>query len=630
MHAIPFRHRSRRLFRIQLSPQWRQDIDALQRLGIVSLVMAAAITAISGCQGYRLQSPLASQRTIDNSSPSIHGPSMAGSAEGQAAPKSGSRVQVTSENAFPETEIEPVDQRLATPRQVARRTATPPAHTRQTMSELAGDTGHQSAADSKPARQNPPRQNSAQSNEPTGKPTGEIAQVSASLPVEPAMESSLESALALSLDLPQNYSGVDITDLIAALEGAPPEIQRAAVIKLVASAQSRACATAQPKSIDAALSAAFDHLPDLPTVVPERDVKPTRIGTSQPPTAANIATTKPAGSLNNVTHAAVQAALQSGPAIQQTSLETPQQTLIELKLDDAPTTFANASKPQPPVASEPQRMTFSDQAEPVPSVSMSLSDSPPATNDISPAPIAGAKAGAATLSDAELFDALVARLQKETPGESDAERHRRRIVARHLLVLSGDPDRAVDHLEGLSEEEAQYLRHQLLGLWKIVDPKGHPVPSHRFSSALPEIRKATGYLAAASDSLEVRGLEFCTEIEAYGQVKPFPNRRFAAGQEVILYCEIDNFVTSSVDGGFETRLRGSYDLLDASGQRIASQTLPEDRQVSNNHLRDYFIAYQMYLPEAIDPGRYQLRLTMEDIHGKKYGQSTVDFEIKRE
>ena len=197
------------------------------------------------------------------------------------------------------------------------------------------------------------------------------------------------------------------------------------------------------------------------------------------------------------------------------------------------------------------------------------------------------------------------------------------------MVLAGDPDRAVEKIEGLSNEEQEFLRHQLLGLWTIIDPNGHPVPSRRLSSALPEMRKATGFLAAASDSLEVRGLQFCTEIEAYGEVTPFPERRFEPGQEVILYCEVENFVAADLKEGFETRLQGSYDLLDRDGRRVSSQTLPEDRQVTNNRLRDYFVAYQMYLPDAIEPGRYQLRLTMEDVNGKKYGQSTIDFEIKR-
>ncbi|WP_186774757.1 hypothetical protein [Allorhodopirellula solitaria] len=623
-------------------------------MGPISMhaVAMLVLAGLVGCQPGRLMTPLARHRAMDNSPPSIHGPSMAGPASGKtvgadAAQSSGSQVQVTSETAVPETDLEPVDQRLAKTRQIARRSSSAnTVATRRTLSELAAEPASSPAAAPlaqtvTPIASHPPHRAASQNVAAT-----EIAQVSANMPIEPER--------APAFELPENYSGVDISDLVDALQGAPPEIQKAALTKLIASSHRRARKTSQPAAIDDALAASFGQLPELPRVVPDRDVSPSRIGLSRPPTPRwNVAESAGPPAEGSVANAVAQASSPTGPTIQRASLETTGEPKLNAVADLPTSELAPASElapsselavvaptpdPIPPPPSTPQSMSLSDQVEPSESVSLSFSDTPAEknvsaevslTDRVADANRAPASATAATLSDADLFDALVARLGKEVPGESDSERHRREVVARHLMVLSGDPDRAVDDLDDLSEEQTQYLRHQLLGLWKIVDPQGHPVPSHRFSSALPEIRKATGYLAVASNSLEVRALEFCTEIEAYGQIKPFPNRRFDAGQEVILYCEIDNFVSHSVEGGFETRLRGSYDLLNANGERIASQALPEDHQISRNHLRDYFIAYQMYLPDAIEPGRYQLRLTMEDIHGKKYGQATVDFEIKR-
>lgn len=617
MHAIILGRLPRRLFGSLFRFRGQMTRRSRYRLGLVSLAAWSLIAISAGCQQGRLMTPLASHRAMDNSPPAIDGPSIGepsqkGPAQTQlasptATQKTSSPVQVTSENAVPETEIEPVEQRLVTTRQVARRTAAAPTQTRRTVSELAG---YQPAG---PASE-PQTSTGLPSQQRDHVAQGAITQVSASMPIE--------SKADRSIDVPQDYRGVDISELVAAIENAPPEVQRAAVAKLVASSRRIARQTARPRSIDDALIAAFDDLPELPSIVPDRDVRPARIGNSHSPSAAAMTDTLAGGVHFNLTSAVAATEPMVEPTIQQASLETIQEPSVE-SVSDAP---ASEMVSAAPTRSAPQSMTFSDQQEPQNVVSMSLSDSPPST---AAEPASDPSDTVARLSDSELFDTLIARVQTHVPGESDAQRHRRLVVARHLMVLAGDPDRAVDQLEDLSEDEAMYLRHTLLGLWTIVDPKGHPVPSHRYSSALPEIRKATQHLAAASDSLEVRALEFCTEIESYGQIKPFPNRRFAAGQEVILYCEIDNFVAHCVDGGFETRLRGSYDLLDANGQRIASQTLPEDHQVSKNHLRDYFIAYQMYLPEAIDPGQYQLRLTMEDIHGKKYGQATVEFEIKR-
>ena len=136
-------------------------------------------------------------------------------------------------------------------------------------------------------------------------------------------------------------------------------------------------------------------------------------------------------------------------------------------------------------------------------------------------------------------------------------------------------------------------------------------------------------MAAATDSLALDNLEFCTEIETYGQIKPFAGNRFKAGQQVILYCEVENFAAAEKDGQFKTQLQGNYDIYDANGTKVVGQMLPADQQQSRNRLRDYFVAYQMYLPKQLAEGTYRLQLTIEDPIGKKYGQANIPFEIQK-
>ena len=232
------------------------------------------------------------------------------------------------------------------------------------------------------------------------------------------------------------------------------------------------------------------------------------------------------------------------------------------------------------------------------------------------------------LSENELFEKLLARVSTPATNETPLQRERRLIIARHLMVLSGDPTAAVTKMDGLNETEQRYLKSQLLGLWTMIDPQGHPSSGRRITEALPKFREATRYMAVATDSLRLANLEFCTEIEAFGQVKPFAGNRFVAGQQVILYCEVENFAAEPNDNLYRTKLRGNYDVYDSEGTKVLSQLLPVDEQRSRNHLRDYFVAYQMNLPRQLKPGSYRLQLTIEDAIGKKYGQSDLPFEIK--
>ncbi|WP_147871443.1 hypothetical protein [Stieleria maiorica] len=234
----------------------------------------------------------------------------------------------------------------------------------------------------------------------------------------------------------------------------------------------------------------------------------------------------------------------------------------------------------------------------------------------------------ADLSETELYQQLLNRISQPQEGESPTQRERRQIVMRHLMVLAGQPEDALQSMQGLNPTEQLYLQNQLMGLWTMIDPEGHPSSGRRITEALPKFREATRHMATATDSLSLNSLEFCTEIESYGQIKPFEGNRFVAGQQVILYCEIENFAAEDHGGYFQTRLQGSYDIYNADGTKVISQLLPVDQQRSRNRLRDYFVAYQMNLPKGLPHGTYRLQLTIEDVVGKKYGQSSIPFEIR--
>lgn len=147
------------------------------------------------------------------------------------------------------------------------------------------------------------------------------------------------------------------------------------------------------------------------------------------------------------------------------------------------------------------------------------------------------------------------------------------------------------------------------------------------SAALQDLRRAMELLAARAP-LEVRNLAFCTRVDGFGVVRAFPEYRFFPDQEVLLYAEIENVTTGRPDdGGFETRLAGRYQIRNASGETLASETFPEYREVSRTIRRDYFAPYRIYLPRDIAPGRYVLALSMRDALSGKVGEAEVAFEM---
>lgn len=221
----------------------------------------------------------------------------------------------------------------------------------------------------------------------------------------------------------------------------------------------------------------------------------------------------------------------------------------------------------------------------------------------------------------------ISQLEGQSTSASPEEQVRREMTLRLLYLANLELAPALEPIEGLKTEGQDFVRESFQSLYEVTNPSGNPVESKRYSLAMLSQRKAMRHLASASD-LEVNNVAFCTNVDGFGMVQKFSKNRFDPDQEVLLYCELDNFHSVEIEGkGFETQLQGSYEIVDSNGRRIADQLLPMDSNLCRNRRRDYFIAYRMYMPQKIDAGKYELRLIVEDLKGRKFGQASVPFEI---
>ncbi|TWU57564.1 hypothetical protein [Rubripirellula reticaptiva] len=424
------------------------------------------------------------------------------------------------------------------------------------------------------------------------------------------------------------------SELMAAFSDYPPEVQREALRRLVAATASSAEQTSQPASLASALHRNLDNLPELPAA---SDVRPdettVRLASAEQRDRRRTDTQQRIETKRAISDSrSAVASLTDEPVQVERSVASNSVTDLDVN-DLEPVTIQTISDiddDQTAIQTVSAART-SDSGSMVSRAVGDLDSTIPSKSELSKATVIGNTDTSDTAADdtQSLYASLLKQMAKAPAGESESARASRMIKMRHLLVLSGNLDAAVEQIEGMSEPEQEFLRHQLLGLWTMVDPDGHPVPSRRITTALPQLREATKFAAAATDSLEVRSLAFCTEIESYGQIKTFSGNRFDSGQQVILYCEIENFSANKNADGYETNLQGSYDIYNTKNEKVISQLLPADKQVSANYLRDYFIAYQMHLPAQLGKGTYRLQLTMEDVNGKKYGQSSIPFEIAK-
>ena len=230
------------------------------------------------------------------------------------------------------------------------------------------------------------------------------------------------------------------------------------------------------------------------------------------------------------------------------------------------------------------------------------------------------------------IDALEAELRRDSADLNADEQARLATYLRLLNVVADRHDAAVAPIDSPDKSQQQFWQHQLHALVVALDESGTPVLTRRAALALRELREAASHLAALS-ALDLRNLAFCMQVDGFGTFASFAKNEFKPDQEVLLYVEVDNFTTEEKSAGrrgelFETELRGSYQIFDPTGRRVADVELPLDKQSCRSRRRDYFIAYPIYLPKKIESGSYTLQLTIEDAKASKFGQGSIELKIK--
>jgi len=225
----------------------------------------------------------------------------------------------------------------------------------------------------------------------------------------------------------------------------------------------------------------------------------------------------------------------------------------------------------------------------------------------------------------------ISKLERDLNDDSTQDENIRlnqELTLRLLYLANRQLNSAMRPIDGLEVNEKDYFRHQLQALYEAGNPDAMPVKSRRWSLVMNSQRQATNHLAAAS-SLEVRSLAFCTDVQGFGVLTKFPHYQFKPDQEILLYCELENVLAQQVKAGFETELQGTYEIIDPSGRRVAEQLLPMEKEICQNHRRDYFIIYHIFMPMQIAPGNYQMRVMIEDMKASKFGQANLDFQIQK-
>ncbi|MEO2007384.1 MAG: flagellar hook basal-body protein [Pirellulaceae bacterium] len=184
-------------------------------------------------------------------------------------------------------------------------------------------------------------------------------------------------------------------------------------------------------------------------------------------------------------------------------------------------------------------------------------------------------------------------------------------------------------VDGISPDVQKFWSEQNLALIEMLDPLGTPQGSRRARSAFGHLKEAQRQLSAASE-LGVRNVAFCEKVQGFGRYEEFRETKFRVDDAVVLYAELENFAVDTTADGYETEFQGGFEVYDDEGFRVAQHEFLLVEQTCRNIQTDYFLPYIMHIPKNLGPGKYRLRLTVEDRKGNKFGQSgPLEFEVTK-
>ncbi len=127
-------------------------------------------------------------------------------------------------------------------------------------------------------------------------------------------------------------------------------------------------------------------------------------------------------------------------------------------------------------------------------------------------------------------------------------------------------------------------------------------------------------------------VEFCTRVQAFGQIDPIDNRRFlaATSPRVIVYSELENFVSAMADAKWTTRLATKISILTERDGVEVWRRSPEWTAVvdaSDVKRDDFFVGEIVTLSPHLSVGSYVLKMTIRDEATATVAEKSVAFQV---
>ncbi|MFM7183596.1 MAG: hypothetical protein ACKO4Z_02325 [Planctomycetota bacterium] len=125
----------------------------------------------------------------------------------------------------------------------------------------------------------------------------------------------------------------------------------------------------------------------------------------------------------------------------------------------------------------------------------------------------------------------------------------------------------------------------------------------------------------------VRHACFAKRVQGWGVVDRFPESRFAAGQEVIVYVELDHLSAGESPAGHTTCVAAALRLVDDEERTVHEWTFEPIVETCPTRRHDYFARYVIRIPDAAPLGGCRLSIRAVDTLAGRTAATDLPLEV---
>ncbi len=182
-----------------------------------------------------------------------------------------------------------------------------------------------------------------------------------------------------------------------------------------------------------------------------------------------------------------------------------------------------------------------------------------------------------------------------------------------------------EHLLDLLDEAEDHtaLRRSIFKSFLSLGSEWQPTEDQERAN---ELREAVAAIEEQAP-LEVTDIRLCRKVNGFGSFDAIDPSECQPGQPLIVYCEVSGVRYAETGENFKSRLTSHIELLSSKGgEPLLKQTIPVE-DFCRRRRRDYFVNYRITLPEGLEAGKYEMRLTQEDELAGRTATSKISLTI---